>query len=82
MSRVNYMDMPDEIFTCPGQSVDMYEDFSEWNMEEIKERVKLVQEFDKLCDSVVEEAIYLARNYRVVDEEYLERKTRKVLVEA
>lgn len=81
MSRVNYMDMPDEIFKYPGQSVDMHEDFSDWGIEEIKERVKLIQEFDMLSDSVVEEAVYIAQNYRVEDDEYLERKSRKILVE-
>ena len=38
--------------------LDMGEDFHGWGMEELSERVKLVQEFDQLCDdSVVDEYI-------------------------
>ena len=48
-------------------------------MSEIRERVELVQDFDRLCDTITEEYIYLCRNYRVAEEEILVPKTIKVL---
>ena len=51
-------------------------------MYELKERVRLVQELDRLADCLVETAVYLAENFTVEDEEYLVPQVRKVLVPA
>ena len=64
----------------PGRNTDMGEDFSDWEMEQLRERVKLVQEFDQLADDIVQEAIYIAQNYEIKDETYTVEKTRQVLV--
>ena len=50
-------------YCVAGRSVDQEDDFSEWTMEGLRERVKLVQEFDKLADDIVEEARYMANSY-------------------
>ena len=57
----------------------MNEDFEEWSMDDLRARVKLVQEFDTLADMIVEEAKYMAENYSVEEKVYYEPKTRKVL---
>ena len=69
-----------QINTFPGRGTDDDEDFADWDMYELKERVKLVQEFDSLADSIVQHAIDYARNYVVEEEEILIPKTQKVLV--
>lgn len=80
-TRRNYEKPPMQKSVFPGRSIDDYdeEDFAEHDMDWLKERVKLVQRFDKLCSDIIDEAVYCAENYEVVDEEYTVTKTRKVL---
>jgi hypothetical protein len=52
----------------PGRSIDMDEDFEAWDITEIRERVKLVQSFDRMCDEVVNCAIYAAEHGEVIEE--------------
>jgi len=69
-----------QVHTYPGKSVDMYEDFEDWSMDMLRDRVRLVQEFDRIADALVALATTLARNNTVEDETYFVPKTRKVLV--
>ena len=60
----------------PGRSIDMYEDFEEWDIQEICERCKLVMEFDKTCEAIrkafieslkaeiIEETIYIPKTVK------------------
>jgi len=66
-----------QVFTWPGKSVD--EDFADWTLSEIRERVELVQDFDRLCESIVKSYIGVCRDYRIAEEEILVPKTIKVL---
>jgi hypothetical protein len=70
-----------KVVCYPGKPTDQDEDFSEWRMDDLRDRVKLVQEFDKLADDIVAEAVRLATNYVVGEEVYTVQKTRKVLKE-
>jgi len=78
-ARVNYSQTHMQVFTWPGREVDMEEDFHDLGTEELRQRVKLVQEFDQLCDSIVNEYIDTVRNYRITEEEIYVPKTIKVL---
>ena len=78
-ARVNFKQTHRQVFTWPGKDTDMYEDFDNWSLSDIRERVELVQDFDKLCDSIVAEFIDTCRNYRITEEEILVPKTIKVL---
>jgi len=78
-TRVNYSQPHMQVFTWPGRDTDMTEDFRDWGMEELRQRIKLVQEFDQLCDSIVSEFIDTCRNYRISEEEIFVPKTIKVL---
>ncbi len=69
------------IKTYPGRSTDQYEDFEDWSLEELRERVKLVQSFDQLCDDIVAELIYICENFEVVEQEICVPKTIRVLQE-
>ena len=79
-ARVDYLKPPAEISTFPGRGTDDGEDFADWDMYELKERVRLVQEFDSLADSIVQHAVDYTRNFDVEEEEILVPKTKKVLV--
>ena len=70
-----------QVYTMPGKTIDGNADFEEWSMGELKDRVKLIQEFDQTCDDVVGTAIYMANNGEVVKESYVVVKTHKVYKE-
>lgn len=52
---------------CGG--LDEYEDFEDWETEDIVERVDLVKEFDKFCDDARDLFIYYLENGEVVEVE-------------
>lgn len=81
-SRVDFKSPHMQIATYPGRGTDDDADFSEWSLDELRDRVRLVQEFDQLTDRMVDEAIQIAKSSTVEDEEYLVTKVRKVLVPA
>ena len=79
-------DVVDGKLQCRNRSVgdytfDEYMDKDEFDMQDLRDKVKLVQEFDELCNRIIDECIYFAENYEVVEEEYTVTKTRKVLQE-
>lgn len=76
-ARVNFKQTHMQVFTWPGKSID--EDFEDWTMGQIRDRVELIQDFDRLCDSIVDEYISTCRNYHIAEEEILVPKTIKVL---
>lgn len=49
----------------PGKKVDMHENFMEWDTTALRERVKLVSDFDLLCDRIVQQFIDFCLAYRV-----------------
>ena len=80
-TRVNLEKPRMMIKTYPGRSTDQYEDFEDWSLEELRERVKLVQSFDQLCDNIVAQLIYICENFEVVEQEICVPKTIRVLQE-
>ena len=78
-ARVDFKQTHMQVFTWPGKSIDEYEDFEDWSLSDLRERVELVQEFDKLCDEIVSVFIDTCRNYRIAEEEIFVPKTIKVL---
>lgn len=58
-------DDKNRICVYPGRSIDANEDFSEWDITELRERVKLVQRFDKLCDDIRSTFIYYIENCEI-----------------
>lgn len=61
--------------------IDQDEDFEDWSLDSIRERVKMVQRFDELCDDIRNELVYYLDSHNVVEEEYSVTKTRKVFKE-
>lgn len=79
-ARVDFAAPPKQSVTFPGRGTDMDEDYEEWSLSELRERVKLVQELDSLADDLVSRAIRMANEYDVVEEEYYVPQTQRVLV--
>lgn len=59
-----------QVVTYPGRGTDDGEDFEDWSMHALRERVKLVQELDQLADRMVELVLRLTREAQVIEEEY------------
>jgi len=81
LSRVNYETPPMERITS-AEGVDQNESFEDWSLSELRERVRLVQSFDRLCDQIVAQLVYFLRNYKVGQETVMVPKTIKVLKSA
>ena len=80
-SRKDYKTPPMEVGTYPGKSTDMGEVFEDFTMHDLRERVKLVQAFDKVADALLALAVQMCKDYAIEDETYYVPKIRKVLVE-
>ena len=80
-TRVNYSSSPLEIGLYPGKSTDMYENFESRELYELKCRVKLVQDFDRLCDDILAEVCHILKHYEVDDEVIYRPETIKVMRE-
>ncbi|MFC1766652.1 hypothetical protein ACFL6U_31820 [Planctomycetota bacterium] len=78
-ARINFQQTHMQVFTWPGKSVDMGEDFGDWSLSELQERVELVQDFDRLTDDIAGAYTSMCQIYRIVEEEILVPKTIKVL---
>jgi len=78
-ARVNFKQTHMQVFSWPGKDVDMHESFEDWTLGELRQRVELVQDFDRLCDDIVSAYCEICKNYRISEEEILVPKTIKVL---
>ena len=82
--RETQMDFPQphmQVITYPFRGTDG-DDFEDWSLWELKQRVELVQSFDKLADDIVDEALYLAEHYTAEEEVVPVPTTRIVMREA
>lgn len=79
-ARTDYRTTHMQTFTYPGRSTDMYEDFEDWSMWQLRNRVDLVQDLDRLADAMVQAALYMAKHYSVEEETVFIEKQQRVLV--
>lgn len=56
------------LVTYPGRNIDQYEDFENWTLEALQERVRIVILFDKLCDDCRNAFINILENYDIVED--------------
>lgn len=77
---IDYLRPPMEAICFPGRGVDTGEDYSDWTISDLRDRVRLVQELDALADAMVTCAIDFARSYKIVEEEILCSQTQHILV--
>lgn len=65
--RVNYERPPSELKLFLGRSLDQYEDFEDWSLESLRDRVHLVQDFDQACDEIRANFLDLLAQCKVVE---------------
>ena len=58
----------------------MDEDYEDWSIQDLRDRVRLVQDLDALADEMVHQAVQMAMDYSVEQVEILVPQTRVVLV--
>jgi hypothetical protein len=63
-----------------GEGVDDDEDFLDWTSEQLKDRARLVREFDRICDACVGSFINFAKTHKVEEREILVPKSVRVAV--
>lgn len=80
-ARIDFSRPPMQIFSYPGRSVDMDEDFADWSLYELRQRTELVQEFDRLADDIAAEALHIAQNHSVEERTVYIPITQRVLVQ-
>ena len=68
-----------QVVTYPGRGTDESADFEGWDLAVLRDRVRLVQDFDSLCDNAVAVFADFCDNYEVVDREVWVPRTVKVL---
>ena len=78
-ARINFKQPHMQVFTWPGKSIDMYEGFEDWTLNELQNRVELVQNFDRLCDDIVSSYAQICKDYHITEKEIVIPKTIKVL---
>ena len=78
-TRVDYPTTHKRVVTYPGQGVDPDQDYADWSMSELRDRARLIQDFGRLADAMVAEAVWMANNCTVEDEVYLVEKRRQIL---
>lgn len=59
-ARIDYASPPLRTVTFMGRSTDRNADFEEWSIKELRERTELVQDFDRLADDIITEALRIA----------------------
>jgi hypothetical protein len=51
----------------------------DYDFEEFKDLAKVVMNFDRACDDIIQNIVGIAKDCEIVEEEYTVTKTRKVL---
>lgn len=80
MSRVSYT-VASRQLVVSSRGMDETRDFDEWPISHLRERVRMVQAFDRACDRIRDNFIALIEGFDVVDEDYVVIRKRKVLQE-
>lgn len=70
-----------KIICYPCKSMDQDEDFHDWDIDQLIDRVDLICDFDRLVADIVMEFAAFCRTYDVVDETIMISKTVRVLRE-
>ena len=77
---MDYRIPPKQPIIYTGRSTDMDDDYEEWSLSDLRDRVKLVQELDSLADELVSQAIHMVNAFDVVEENFYVPQTQRVLV--
>ena len=64
-----------------SRGLDEDRDFDDWDMDDLRRRVGFVQDFDRLCDDVVDTYIDMCQRHKIVEKQITVPKTVRVLEE-
>lgn len=78
--RVNYDEPQRQVFTYPGKGVDMENDFESWTLDDLRDRVEVVKDFDRTCDRAVKAFARFATSHHAEETEVLIPKTVTVAI--
>lgn len=79
-ARRDYITAHMRVVAYPGQGIDMDQDFEEWSLSDLRDRVLLIQDFGRLADEMLLEAVWMVNNCTVKEEIRLVEQRRQVLV--
>lgn len=79
LGRVNYTTPPVTLEVYRNGTADDPGEMADWTMHELRERVRIVREFDRACDRIRAEFIDLLDNCQVVDETMVVSRTVRAL---
>lgn len=68
------------VFCQPGRGLDIEEDFTTWEMKNLRARVDLIWDFDQACDQAVTSFIEFAKSHTTEEREILVPRKIKVAV--
>ena len=80
-TRVNLTSPHYQTFSWPGKDVDAGEDFAEWDIGSIRDRVEIVWDFDQTCEKAVSSFADFARTHHVEKQTVMVAKEIEVAVE-
>ena len=78
--RVNYKQSPKLIYTN-AKGIDIDEQFHDWSDAELKNRCSIIEDFDCLCDNIIDETIRLINEMEPVEEIKYIPTTQRILKE-
>ncbi len=73
--RINFEKPPVSLSVSFGGTADDEEAMADWSIHDLRQRVKLVSEFDRACDSIRDEFISMLDNCEVIQEVVMIQKT-------
>lgn len=76
---VNYQETHMTVNVFSYRSIDAERDFADWSLHELRERVLTVEAFDRACDTIRDQFIYILQSCEVVEETIMVPKSVKHL---
>lgn len=64
----------------PGMSIDQDADFEKWDMNKLRDRVKIIQEFDKTCDNLRNTLLDIVRNGTLMSRSLKKKQYQKLFL--
>lgn len=68
------------VFMQPGLNLDMHEDFEEWSLSDLRDRLELIWDFDETVERAIEVFVDFCTHNKVVDEQIMVPRTIKTAV--
>jgi hypothetical protein len=77
--RTNFLHTHMRVDAFPNRSIDSERDYSDWTMNDLRNRVRTVQAFDSACDTIRDHFIFMLQSCEVIEETIMVPKVVKHL---